>query len=103
MDRRDRLEFLSFRDPKILSDHNLNTHQASLRIQARDEEGTLVEGIDTLMLIARHIPALYPWLPFIWLSQFLGFGNHFYDLLASIRYGFPIPSCRGTCEKKGRG
>lgn len=85
---------VSFRDPGVIERHGLDLARLEQRMQCRDAAtGTVSEGIDAVIAVARRVPALWPALPLLALSRSLGVGGRLYDFIARRRRILPLGHC----------
>jgi predicted DCC family thiol-disulfide oxidoreductase YuxK len=89
------LEPISFREPGVLAQYNLDAERLEARIHARTARVT-VEGIDAMTLIAMRLPLLWPTVPLLWVAVRLGVGQQVYDWIAARRTIIPS-GCADAC------
>jgi predicted DCC family thiol-disulfide oxidoreductase YuxK len=88
LDWLDLLEFVSFRDPDVVTRHGLDTVRLERRMQARPSRGSVTqEGFDAVWLVATRVPLLWPALPALALAKWTGLGRVAYDWVSAQRHG----------------
>jgi predicted DCC family thiol-disulfide oxidoreductase YuxK len=97
-DKRKRITLLSFREPKVLDQYELDQEEAAKRIFSINElNGKSYYGIHTIIQIAKRIAKFRIAVPFLYISILLGFGQKVYDYIASKRSIIPV----GQCDENG--
>ncbi len=89
------LQFISFREPGVVQRERLEPECLERRFQSRNQRGTVREGIDAVIAIARRSPILFPLVPMLWVTR-LAVGQRAYDFVAKRRYFFC--ECRRSCS-----
>jgi len=87
------IEFLSFRDSKILKKYNTDIQTLEKRMHSFNSKGKANQGIDAFIQIIQRMPLLWILLPFLYIAKILGFGQHLYDYIASKRKIIPVGQC----------
>lgn len=103
-----RLEFLSFRDEKVVGFYALDREAVEQRIHSYQRStGKMEDGIYSINRMCKNIPLLWVSVPFLSLSSRVGLGQKVYDWIASRRTIFPTGGCdEDRCKipiKKGSG
>ncbi|MBE0686779.1 MAG: DUF393 domain-containing protein [Anaerolineaceae bacterium] len=91
LDWMNRLTILDLFTPGILEKYDIPLEKAMNRIQAVKNGNIRKEGMDALLLISGHLPLLWFFIPFFWLSIKFGLGSKIYDWIARNRFLFPVP------------
>lgn len=94
-----RLELIDLHSPGVLARAGINPQRAMRRIQMKNANGEIREGMQAVVEIAGHVPLLWLLLPLLWLASLLGLGDQLYDWIAARRILFPTP---GYCEWQNR-
>jgi len=92
------IEFLSFRNPEILKQYNIEIRILEKRMHSFNK-GKVSQGIDAFIQIIQRMPLLWIILPFMYTAKILGFGQCLYDYIASRRKIIPVGQCNSnTCD-----
>lgn len=100
----DLIMFKSFREVQIQEEYNLEIEEVSKRMHSVSNNKELVSGISSFIDINKRIIIMWPFLPLLILSKYIGIGSFIYDLVASNRNIIPVNQCENlSCElpKKG--
>lgn len=104
MDFFDLILFKSFRESHIREEYKLDIEEVSTRMHSVSNNKDLVSGISAFIDISKRIIIMWPLLPLLVISKYIGIGNFIYDLVASNRKIIPVNQCNDlSCEipKKG--
>ncbi|MEW9502417.1 DCC1-like thiol-disulfide oxidoreductase family protein [Jeotgalibacillus marinus] len=95
-----RMEFLSFRDKKVLEHYQLDIELLEKRMHSLQRSTQKIEdGIDSINRICKNTPLLWVVVPCLSISSTLGVGAKVYDWIASRRTIFPTGGCdESSCE-----
>ncbi|AMR02563.1 thiol-disulfide oxidoreductase DCC family protein [Bacillus thuringiensis] len=101
LDKKGKMEFVSFRDENVVEKYEL-----SQELQSKMEQRLYIlkhnkwyDGIQSIDVLAKAVPSYWFAVPFIKLSIVLGFGSKVYDYIANNRKLVPVGNCRGgVCE-----
>ncbi|PKO05938.1 MAG: hypothetical protein CVU41_09105 [Chloroflexi bacterium HGW-Chloroflexi-3] len=91
LDWMNQLRILDLFTPRLLEKYNIPLEKAMNRIQVVKNGNVRKEGMEALLLISGHLPLLWIFIPFFWLSIKLGLGSKIYDWIARNRFLFPVP------------
>lgn len=97
-----RIEFISFRDSKVIEKYNLNEEMLKKRIHSIkkcNSKCKMENGIYSINRICKNSPVLWIFVPFLSFATFIGLGQLIYDWIANRRTIFPIAQCEeGRCH-----
>lgn len=96
----ERLDYASIRDLSVLDKYPLDPRKVEKRMHTIwINEGKFENGIRSIISIAKQVPLLWLFVPFLYMSLYFGFGVKMYDWLASKRKVLPVGGCDGDiCE-----
>lgn len=89
-----RLSFASARDPAVFGRFPIGRDRAVRRLMCLSPAGRVYEGIDAVIQIALRLPLLWPFVPLLAVSRWIGVGGPLYDVVASRRTVMAPPSSR---------
>ncbi|PTX60798.1 putative DCC family thiol-disulfide oxidoreductase YuxK [Melghirimyces profundicolus] len=96
------LHFVSFREPHVVKTHNLDPDRLEKRLHSTRDGRRFCEGIDAIIQMGARLPLLWPVLPFLLLSKWLGLGQRVYDAIAARRTIIPTGACDEHCSLEDR-
>lgn len=85
------IDLIDANNEVMLEQFEITKEQALTRIQVVKNETYRAEGIDAIYLIVKKLPALWIFIPFLWISTKVGLGMRLYDWIARNRLIFPTP------------
>lgn len=92
------LKFVSFREPGVPERFGLDPDRLEQRLHSTGDGKTFHEGIDGILQMVTRLPLLWPAVPFLFLSRWLGFGQRVYDWIAARRTILPTGGCDEHCS-----
>ncbi|WP_270406207.1 DCC1-like thiol-disulfide oxidoreductase family protein [Paenibacillus timonensis] len=94
------LRYISFRDPKVIKQYNLDSAEVEKRMHSMrvSNKNTMKVGIHSVIQISSRLAPLWLFVPFLYLSSKIGVGALVYDFIASRRNLLPINHCDENCE-----
>lgn len=100
LDSRERISFLSFREPENIMNYDLELSELELRMHTFDiSKERTSKGIHSVLDVCKTIPMLWLLYVPIKLSTYLGLGQRIYDHIAKNRTVFPTGNCdENSCE-----
>ncbi|SMO77144.1 DCC1-like thiol-disulfide oxidoreductase family protein [Melghirimyces algeriensis] len=91
------MDVASFRDEEVLSKYHISPEDAEKRMHmVLLKKGKTVNGIHSLIEIAKRAPILWWGVPVMYLGVWLGLGQRIYDFFASRRTIIPQGQCQGN-------
>lgn len=97
-----RIDFISFRDSKVIEYYNLNEKMLEKRIHSIKQCNSkykMENGIYSINRICKNSPVLWIFVPFLSFATFIGLGQLIYDWIARRRTIFPTSQCeKGSCH-----
>ncbi|MGE7921229.1 thiol-disulfide oxidoreductase DCC family protein [Viridibacillus sp. NPDC093762] len=97
-----RIEFISFRNKKVIKKYNLDEKMLEKRIHSLKQSNSkykMENGIHSINRICKNSPALWIFVPFLSFAALIGLGQLIYDWIASRRTIFPTGQCEdGSCQ-----
>ena len=94
------IEFASFRNPDVVSLHNLDAQRLERRMHTKTlRTNDIQEGIDAVIQIAIRLIPLWPMVPVLVVARWLGLGQRIYDFIARYRMILlsPTTCVNGQC------
>ena len=92
------LTWVSFREPGVPERYGLDLQRAEARLQMLHERG-FSEGFAALEAIARILPALWPFWPWLVVARWLRIGPRIYDWVARNRWRLGgSAACHAGCR-----
>lgn len=86
-DYRHRLHWISLWDPQASAALHISQDQLATRLYVRKTgDGKVAGGVWALVEVSRLLPILWPLIPLLTFSGYLGFGSFLYDWIAARRY-----------------
>lgn len=96
------LHFVSFREPGVPDRYELDPEQLEKRLHSTRDGHSFQEGIDGIIQMGARLPLLWPLLPLLILSKWLGLGQRVYDAIAARRRIIPTGGCDEHCSIEDR-
>lgn len=97
-----RIEFISFRDQKVIEKYKLDEKMLEKRIHSLLQSNSkykMENGIHSINRICKNSPALWIFVPFLSFATLIGLGQLIYDWIANRRTIFPTGQCEGgSCQ-----
>ncbi|MFC4077621.1 DCC1-like thiol-disulfide oxidoreductase family protein [Salinithrix halophila] len=96
----DMIRFVSFREPGVTEQYGLDPERLKKRLHSTNDGRHFREGIDGIIQMVQRLPLMWPILPVLLLSRWLGLGQRVYDWIASRRTIIPAGGCDDHCSIK---
>ncbi len=84
---------------EILDEYEIDPEKAQQRIQVRTKSGRVLEGLHGITYASKFLPLIWPFIPLMKISLWIGLGEKVYDWIAKHRLIFPVP---GFCPIDSR-
>ncbi|WP_214808601.1 MULTISPECIES: thiol-disulfide oxidoreductase DCC family protein [unclassified Exiguobacterium] len=94
-----KFEFISFRDPEVMSKYKLDASKVALEMHSLNvKNGKMLKGFDSFIRFTLFLPLFIPFAPLMYTLKLLGLGDKTYNYIASKRTIIPVNQCDQECK-----
>lgn len=95
------VQFVSFREPEAITPYSLDISKLEARMHSKKiKSSVVVDGIDSIIQLAKRIIVYWPLLPLLIASKYIGIGQACYDFIAKRRVIVSSNHCTDMCMRE---